>query len=142
MLSNIGNSLLFINILLSIFLIYFSFESLKDDNLISRKIYNICTIQTTLTIVCFFTLITGFITSDFSLITVYQNSHSLKPIFYKIAGTWGNHEGSLLLWVIILTVFSFLFFIYNKKHSKKYRMYVLIIQNILIVGFLFFLIFN
>ena len=142
MLSNIGNSLLFINILLSIFLIYFSFESLKDDNLISRKIYNICTIQTTLTIVCFFTLITGFIISDFSLITVYQNSHSLKPIFYKIAGTWGNHEGSLLLWVIILTVFSFLFFIYNKKHSKKYRMYVLIIQNILIVGFLFFLIFN
>ena len=119
MLSNIGNSLLFINILLSIFLIYFSFESLKDDNLISRKIYNICTIQTTLTIVCFFTLITGFITSDFSLITVYQNSHSLKPIFYKIAGTWGNHEGSLLLWVIILTVFSFLFLFTTKNIPKN-----------------------
>ena len=80
--------------------------------------------------------------SDFSLITVYQNSHSLKPIFYKISGTWGNHEGSLLLWVIILTIFSFLFLIYNKNHPKNYRIYTLIIQNILIIGFLFFIFFN
>ena len=84
----------------------------------------------------------AFLTSDFSLITVYQNSHSLKPIFYKISGTWGNHEGSLLLWVIILTLFSFLFLIYNKKHPKNYRLYTLIIQNFLILGFFFFILFN
>ena len=90
----------------------------------------------------FFTLIGAFLVSDFSLITVYQNSHSLKPIFYKISGTWGNHEGSLLLWVIILTIFSFLFLISNKKHPKNYRLYTLIIQNLLILGFLFFILFN
>ena len=90
----------------------------------------------------FFYTTAAFIVSDFSLITVYQNSHSLKPLFYKISGTWGNHEGSLLLWVIILTIFSFLFLIFNKNHSKNYRLYTLIIQNFLILGFLFFIIFN
>ena len=98
--------------------------------------------QCTSILICFFTLIAAFIVSDFSLIAVYQNSHSLKPIFYKISGTWGNHEGSLLLWVIILTIFSFLFLILNNKHPKNYRLYTLIIQTFLILGFLFFIILN
>jgi cytochrome c-type biogenesis protein CcmF len=143
MLSNIGNSLLLINILLGLYLIYISFQDLKySKNLVSKNIYYFCTLQSTSIIICFLTLIFAFIFSDFSLITVYQNSHSLKPIFYKISGTWGNHEGSLLLWVIILTIFSFLFLLYNKNHSKQYRIYTLVIQNILIIGFLFFLLFN
>ena len=143
MLSNIGNSLLFINILLSISIIIFALKGLRESKeLINQKIYHMCLLQSTLIIICFFTLITAFIVSDFSLITVYQNSHSLKPIFYKISGTWGNHEGSLLLWVIILTIFSFLFLLYNKNHPKNYRSYTLIIQNILIIGFLLFLLFN
>jgi len=66
----------------------------------------------------------------------------MKPIFYKITGTWGNHEGSLMLWVIILTIFSFLFLVYNKDHPKKFRLLTLIIQNILIIGFLFFILLN
>jgi len=143
MLSNIGNTLLFLNILLGISLIYFSFQNLNNNKvLISKKIYHICLFQSTFIIICFLTLITAFIISDFSIITVYQNSHSLKPFFYKISGTWGNHEGSLLLWVIILTIFSFLFLLYSKNHSRNYRIYSLIIQNILILGFLFFLLFN
>ena len=143
MLSNLGNLLLFINILLSIFIIYFSFQNLKDNqNLISKNIFHLCIIQSTLILICFFTLIFAFVISDFSLITVYQNSHSLKPLFYKISGTWGNHEGSLLLWVIILIIFSFLFLIYNNNHPKNYRVCTLIIQNVLIIGFLFFLLFN
>ena len=143
MLSNIGNTLLFLNILLGIFIIYFSFQNLKNNKvLISKNIYHICLFQSTFIIICFLTLVTAFIISDFSIITVYQNSHSLKPFFYKISGTWGNHEGSLLLWVIILTIFSFLFLLYNKSHSRNYRIYSLIIQNTLILGFLFFLLFN
>ena len=107
MLSNIGNTLLFLNIFLGIFIIYFSFQNLKNNKvLISKNIYQICLFQSTFIIICFLTLVAAFIISDFSIITVYQNSHSLKPFFYKIAGTWGNHEGSLLLWVIILTIFS------------------------------------
>ena len=143
MLSNTGNFLLFINIFLSSLIIYNSYKCLKTkNNIIFKNIYQISLVQSTLVLICFFTLIAAFIVSDFSLITVYQNSHSLKPLFYKISGTWGNHEGSLLLWVIILTIFSFLFLITNKNHSKHYRLYTLIIQNFLILGFLFFIIFN
>ncbi len=143
MLSNTGNFLLIINILLSFLIIYQSFICLKTTkNLISKSIYQVSLLQSTTIMVCFFTLIAAYLVSDFSLINVYQNSHTLKPIFYKISGTWGNHEGSLLLWVIILTIFSFLFLIINKKHPKNYRVYTLIIQNILILGFLFFILFN
>ena len=143
MLSNIGNFLLFLNVFLSFLVIFYSFQNLKtSQNTIFKNIYQINLFQCTSIIVCFLTLISAFLTSDFSLLSVYQNSHSLKPTFYKISGTWGNHEGSLLLWVIILTIFSFLFLILNKKHPKNYRLYTLIIQNFLILGFLFFILFN
>ena len=143
MISNFGNLLLFISILLSLSIIYLSNKNLKlNGNQITKNIFQLSLIQSTTVIICFFTLIAAFIVSDFSLITVYQNSHSMKPIFYKITGTWGNHEGSLMLWVIILTIFSFLFLIYNKNHPKKFRLLTLIIQNILIIGFLFFIILN
>ena len=143
MLSNIGNFLLFLNVFLSILIIYNSFNCLKvSDSTISKNIFKISVIQSTSILICFFTLIAAFLVSDFSLINVYQNSHSLKPIFYKISGTWGNHEGSLLLWAIILTIFSFLFLIFNNSHPKRYRLYTLIIQNLLILGFLFFILFN
>ena len=143
MLSNIGNTLLSLNILIGISIIYFSFKNLNNSKtLIGKKIYHLCLFQSTFIIICFLTLVSAFIVSDFSIITVYQNSHSLKPFLYKISGTWGNHEGSLLLWAIILTIFSFFFLFYNKYHPKNYRIYSLIIQNILILGFLFFLLFN
>ncbi len=142
MLSNLGNILLFLNVILSLTIIYIANRNLKISGGIEKNIFQLSLIQSTSIIVCFFVLIAAFIVSDFSLITVYQNSHSLKPLFYKIAGTWGNHEGSLLLWAIILSVFSFLFLIYNKNHPKKFRLLTLIIQNILILGFLFFILFN
>ena len=143
MLSNLGNLLLFINVILGLAIIYFSFQNLKNNKtLVTKNIYHICLLQSSFIIICFFTLIAAFIISDFSLVTVYQNSHSFKPLFYKISGSWGNHEGSLLLWVIILTIFSFLFLLFNKDHPKNYRIYTLIIQNILIIGFLFFILFN
>ena len=143
MLSNIGNFLLFLNVFLSFLVIFYSFQNLKtSQNKIFKNIYQINLFQCTSILVCFLTLISAFLISDFSLLSVYQNSHSLKPTFYKISGTWGNHEGSLLLWVIILTIFSFLFLILNKKHPKSYRLYTLIIQNFLILGFLFFILFN
>ena len=128
---------------MSLIIIYYSFNDLKNNyKEVSKNIYYLCLFQSTFIIVCFFVLITAFVISDFSLISVYQNSHSLKPLFYKISGTWGNHEGSLLLWLIILTVFSYLFLIFNSNHPRNYRIYTLISQNIIILGFLFFLLFN
>ena len=143
MLSNIGNSLLFLNIFFGFLIIHYSVNFLKNSNTtIPKKIYHLSLLQSTSILICFCTLVAAFLVSDFSLITVYQNSHTLKPIFYKISGTWGNHEGSLLLWAIILTIFSFLFLIYNKNHPKNFRLHTLIIQNLLILGFLFFILFN
>ena len=143
MLSNLGNSLLFLNAIFSFVIIYYSSKSIKSvGETIPLKIFKISLIQTSFVICCFFTLVAAFIISDFSLVNVYENSHSEKPLFYKIAGTWGSHEGSLMLWIIILTIFSFLFLIKNKNHPKNYKLYTLIFQNIIILGFLLFIIFN
>ena len=140
MLSNFGIILLILTLILSAVIIYNSFLDLKVSNkLIKRTIYRLSLFQTTFAILSFLTLIVAYSVSDFSLINVYENSHSSKPLFYKISGTWGNHEGSLLLWINILVIFSFLFLVYNFKHDKKFRLYTLIFQNFLIIGFLIFL---
>ena len=143
MLSNIGISLVVLVSVLSFLIIYTASLDLKISRQdIQKKIYKLSLFQTTFTVLSFFTLIIGFVNSDFSLINVYENSHTAKPFFYKIAGTWGNHEGSLLLWINILVIFSYLFLVFNHTHNKKFRLYTLIIQNILIIGFLFFLLLN
>jgi len=143
MLSNIGIGLVVLIIILSFLTIYSAGLNLKSSTQVVKKdIYKLSLFQTTFTILSFFTLIIGFINSDFSLINVYENSHTTKPFFYKIAGTWGNHEGSLLLWINILVIFSYLFLVFGHTHEKKFRLYTLIFQNILILGFLFFLLLN
>ena len=120
MLSNIGISLIVLVLILGFLSIYTASLDLKTSGLsINKSIYKLSLFQTTFTILSFFTLIVGFIYSDFSLINVYENSHTAKPLFYKIAGTWGNHEGSLLLWVNILVIFSYLFLVFSHKHNKK-----------------------
>ena len=89
-------------------------------------------------IVSFLSLILCFVNSDFSNETVFNNSHTTKPLFYKISGTWGNHEGSLLLWLLVLTLFIFLFLIKSKEQPKKYRILTLLFQQIIIIGFFLF----
>ena len=143
MLSNIGIVLISLVLILSFLIIYNSSLDLKiASQSVGKNIYKLSLFQTTFTVLSLFTLIIGFVNSDFSLINVYENSHTAKPFFYKIAGSWGNHEGSLLLWVNILVIFSYLFLVFNHTHNKKFRLYTLIVQNILILGFLFFLLLN
>ena len=143
MISNFGNFLILTSIFSSILIIISALKSIRENNkLIPKNIFSYITLQSTTTFVCLVTLITAFIISDFSVSNVYQNSHSTKPLFYKISGAWGNHEGSLLLWINVLVFFSFFFFTFNKNSEKNYRLITLIIQNVLILGFLFFLILN
>ena len=143
MLSNIGSVLIFLILSISLLIIYNSCLDLKINNItIKKSIYNLSLFQTTFTILSFLTLVAGFIYSDFSIVNVYENSHTAKPFFYKIAGSWGNHEGSLLLWINILVIFSYLFLVFNYKHNKKFRLYTLIFQNFLILGFVIFLLLN
>ena len=143
MLNNTGHLLIFLVMVLSLTIIYKSYLELKiSSQKISNSIYQLSLFQSTFAISSFLVLIVAFINSDFSLINVYENSHSAKPLFYKIAGAWGNHEGSLLLWINILVIFSYFFLIFNFNHLKKFRLLTLIIQNLLILGFVIFLLKN
>jgi cytochrome c-type biogenesis protein CcmF len=85
-------------------------------------------------------LILSFVNSDFSNQTVFNHSHTTKPLFYKISGTWGNHEGSLLLWLLVLTLFIFIFLLKSKEQTKKYRILTLLFQQVIIIGFFIFVI--
>ena len=78
------------------------------------------------------------IISDFSILNVFQNSHTTKPLFYKISGVWGNHEGSMLLWILVLTIFNyFIFKLYNKNNSV-FIAKTLEIQALITAGFILF----
>ena len=64
-------------------------------------------LSTVLICVSFLSLIFAYVSSDFSNFNVFQNSHSDKPLIYKISGAWGNHEGSILLWLCMISIFGF-----------------------------------
>jgi cytochrome c-type biogenesis protein CcmF len=99
-------------------------------------------VQMALVLASFAALMHAFITSDFSVVNVYENSHTDKPLLYKISGVWGNHEGSLVLWVSILAVFggSVAAFGANLPPSLKAR--ALAVQGMISTGFLAFILFT
>ena len=143
MLSNLGITFSSISLLVSLFLIHLSFIELKvSGDQISKKIYKFSLVQLIFSLLSFLILLIGYVFSDFSIINVYENSHTSKPLFYKISGTWGNHEGSLLLWINILVIFSFLFLTLNKNKNKNFKIFTLIFQNLLISVFFVFLLTN
>ncbi len=143
MLGEIGLIFVSTALIISLSIIYFSYLELKIlNNLISKKIYVLSQSQLIFSLMSFFTLMMGYVFSDFSIINVYENSHTTKPLFYKISGTWGNHEGSLLLWINILTLFSSLFLFLNNNKNKNFKIYTLLIQNLLIITFFIFLLIN
>jgi cytochrome c-type biogenesis protein CcmF len=84
-------------------------------------------------------LITLHVTSDFSVLNVYENSHSLKPLIYKITGVWGNHEGSMLLWVSILALFGGLVAIFGNNLPISLRAHVLAVQAWIASAFYLFI---
>ena len=141
MLANqIGYFSLIIGLLVSFFLCATSIRNFYDKNEnISQNIFSLTFFQFFFVVVSFLGLVFSFVNSDFSNETVYNNSHTTKPLFYKISGTWGNHEGSLLLWLLVLTLFIFIFLIKSKEQPKKYRILTLLFQEIIIIGFFLFL---
>ncbi|MDG2355189.1 MAG: heme lyase CcmF/NrfE family subunit [Paracoccaceae bacterium] len=92
--------------------------------------------------ISFFSLVYGFIVSDFSVRVVFENSHSSKPLIYKISGTWGNHEGSMLLWVLLLSFFASLIIWFGKNLDQRFKTVVVGVQTSILVMFLSFLIFT
>ncbi len=92
--------------------------------------------------ISFAALTHAFVTSDFSLKLVYENSHTLKPMLYKVSGVWGNHEGSMLLWVLILALFGGAAAWFGGALPDRLRARVLAVQGLIGVAFLAFIIFT
>ena len=140
MASLIGSYSLSFGLFLSVFIIFFSVRNLRDTEILDKKIISFTFTQFFFVVLSFFGLIISFINSDFSNETVFNHSHTTKPLFYKISGTWGNHEGSLLLWLLVLTLFISIFLIKSSQQPKNYRIFTLLFQQIIIIGFFIFLI--
>ena len=87
----------------------------------------------------FAALVTCYVTSDFSVATVYENSHSLMPLIYKITSVWGNHEGSMLLWVLILSLFGALVAAFGTNLPASLKALVLAVQSWVAVAFYLFI---
>ncbi|WP_295134265.1 heme lyase CcmF/NrfE family subunit [uncultured Reyranella sp.] len=98
--------------------------------------------QAFLVLLAFGALTQAYVTSDFSVANVVANSHSAKPLLYKISGVWGNHEGSMLLWALILALFGAAVAIFGANLPDTLRSRVLAIQALIGVGFLAFLLFT
>ena len=92
--------------------------------------------------ISFAALTFSFVTSDFSVALVYENSHSAKPMLYKITGVWGNHEGSMLLWVLILALFGAAAAVFGEHLPPGLRARVLSVQGAIGAAFLAFIIFT
>ena len=138
--SVIGHYSLILGLFIGLILIFFSIKNFRSSINLDTKILSFTFLQFILVVVSFLCLILSFVFSDFSNETVFNNSHTTKPLFYKISGTWGNHEGSLLLWLLVLTLFIFLFLIKTKDQPIKYKILTLVFQQVIIIGFFVFLI--
>jgi cytochrome c-type biogenesis protein CcmF len=84
----------------------------------------------------------AYVTSDFTVLNVIQNSHTSKPLIYKISGVWGNHEGSMLLWVLILTLFGAAVAVFGGNLPATLRARTLAVQASIAVAFLIFILFT
>src|SRR6056300_1210566 len=137
--SSIGYYSLIFGLCISLPIFFFAIKNFKNNEVLDSKIIGFSFIQLILVVVSFLGLIISFVISDFSNETVYNNSHTTKLLFYKISGTWGNHEGSLLLWLLVLSLFVFIFLLKSKKLLKNYRILTVLFQQVIIIGFFIFL---
>ena len=138
--SIVGHYSLILGLCVGLILIFFSIQNFKNSNQLDTKILSFSFLQLFFVLISFLALIISFVISDFSNETVFNNSHTTKPLFYKISGTWGNHEGSLLLWLLVLTLFIFIFLLRTKNQPIKYKILTLGFQQVIIIGFFLFLI--
>ncbi len=132
MASNVANIILILSIFFSFLSNLFFF---KKKNKLSIYSFNL---SSCLVVISFLLLILYFSSSNFSISAVYENSHTLKPFFYKFAGTWGNHEGSLLLFILIIGIYGTLFSLINHKNIM-FKSWVIFFQNNIYLIFLVFL---
>src|SRR3982750_408110 len=106
---------------------------------VARPMRAVAVVQGALTLIAFAMLLLVFARSDMSVKLVFENSHSAKPFIYKVAGAWGNHEGSMLMWVTILAVAGAFVALFSRRTREKTRVAGLGSQAVLALGFYAFL---
>ena len=135
MIATLGHSALWLSLFFSLIQLIVTsknnFETFKYKKLIILAIVFS-------SLLSFFSLIYSHVISDFTLVNVFQNSHTTKPLIYKITGVWGNHEGSMLLWILVLSIFNYLIFLLLDKNNTKFISNTLQTQALIILGFLLF----
>jgi cytochrome c-type biogenesis protein CcmF len=113
--------------------------SLRSKFEVARAMRGVAVVQGVLTLAAFAMLVMVFARSDMSVALVFENSHSAKPFIYKVAGTWGNHEGSMLLWVTILAIAGMFVALFSRRTSERTLVAGLGSQAVLALGFYAFL---
>jgi cytochrome c-type biogenesis protein CcmF len=113
--------------------------ALRNDERMIAVAPTVAVMQFLLVGLAFAALVHAYVVSDFSLLNVVENSHSAKPLLYKITGVWGNHEGSMLLWVLILALFGALVAVFGRNLPERLRAEVLAVQGWIAAAFLIFI---
>jgi cytochrome c-type biogenesis protein CcmF len=113
--------------------------ALRSNIEVTRPMRAVAVVQGALTLIAFVMLLLVFARSDMSVALVFANSHSAKPFIYKIAGAWGNHEGSMLMWVTILAVSGAFVALFSRRTSERTLIAGLGSQALLALGFYAFL---
>ncbi|HLO20580.1 MAG TPA: cytochrome c biogenesis protein CcsA, partial [Sphingomicrobium sp.] len=115
--------------------------TLRGGAEMARAMRSIAVLQGVLTLIAFAMLLIVFARSDMSVALVFENSNSAKPFIYKVAGAWGNHEGSMLMWVTILAVAGAFLALLARRTSERTLLAALGAQAVLALGFYAFLLF-
>src|SRR5665213_2695145 len=111
----------------------------RRDDALMRLASSTAVVQFGFVALSFAALVTCYITSDFSVATVYENSNSMMPLVYKFSSVWGNHEGSMLLWVLILSVFGACLALFGTNLPKTLKANVLAVQSWIASAFYLFI---
>ena len=111
----------------------------RRDDLLMRLASSTALAQFVFVALSFFALTVCYVMSDFSVATVYENSHSMMPLVYKFTSVWGNHEGSMLLWVLILALFGALVALFGNNLPATLKSHVLAVQSWIACAFYLFI---
>ena len=139
MIAEAGLAALWLAAGLAVLQLALSIVALRTSLETGRAIRCVAVVQGGLTLIAFAMLLWLFARSDMSVALVFENSHTAKPFFYKLAGTWGNHEGSMLLWVTVLAAAGAAFALLSRRTSERTLVAALGAQATLALGFYAFL---
>ena len=143
MISNLGAVLLIVSFLTTCSTLFLYIKNnIIQKSSIYLQFFLFYKVSFYLILFSFFVLIVCFAISDFSIISVYENSHTDKPLFYKISAAWGNHEGSMLLFILVISLYGILFLLNSKNINDSLRACTIFFQSIIQLIFLSFLIFT